>query len=148
MKQLCRYAESGIDRHPDRTEIYFRLQIQGNRKLILVSILFREVFSHLYISFLPRTRMREQGLCVRVCGVHISMCLWTKKIFESYFSDRLIFSNIRSRTCRQIYRGHGYTKVVLPPHMGRRTCSNYPKIPISCLVKRSHTHETNLRPWK
>ena len=25
---------SGIDRHPNRIEIYFRLQIQGNRKLI------------------------------------------------------------------------------------------------------------------
>ena len=30
--------------------------------------------------------------------------LWMKKIFESYFSDRLTFSNIRSRTSRQIYR--------------------------------------------
>ena len=27
-----------------------------------------------------------------------------KKIFESYFSDRLTFSNIHSRTSRQIYR--------------------------------------------
>ena len=27
-------ASGGIDRHPDRTEIYFRLQIQGNQKLI------------------------------------------------------------------------------------------------------------------
>ena len=25
---------SGIDGHPDRTEIYFRLQIHGNQKLI------------------------------------------------------------------------------------------------------------------
>ena len=41
---------SGIDRHPDRTEIYFRLQIQGNQKLIPCSQLFREVFSHPYIS--------------------------------------------------------------------------------------------------
>ena len=39
---------SGIDRHPDRTEIYFRLQIQSSS---LVSVLFREVFSHPYISF-------------------------------------------------------------------------------------------------
>ena len=42
---------SGIDRHPDRTEIDFRLQIQGNRKLIPCPVLFREVFSHPYISF-------------------------------------------------------------------------------------------------
>ena len=27
-----------------------------------------------------------------------------KKKFESYFSDRLTFSNIRGRTSRQIYR--------------------------------------------
>ena len=27
-----------------------------------------------------------------------------EKIFESYFSDRLTFSNIRSRTSRRIYR--------------------------------------------
>ena len=37
-------------------------------------------------------------------GVHIYICLWTKKIFESYFRDRLTFSNIRSRTSRRIYR--------------------------------------------
>ena len=38
-------------------------------------------------------------------GVHIMfICLWTKKIFESYFSDRLTFSNIHSRTSRRIYR--------------------------------------------
>ena len=37
--------------HPDRTEIYFRLQIQGNRKSSLVPVLFREVFRHPYISF-------------------------------------------------------------------------------------------------
>ena len=29
--------------------------------------------------------------------------MWTKKIFESYFSDRLTFSNIHGRTSRQIY---------------------------------------------
>ena len=34
--------------HPDRTEIYFRLQILGNRKHI--PCFFREVFSHPYIS--------------------------------------------------------------------------------------------------
>ena len=30
--------------------------------------------------------------------------MWTKKKFESYFRDRLTFSNIRSRTSRRIYR--------------------------------------------
>ena len=41
------------------------------------------------------------------CGVHIYIlyiCLWTKKKFESYFGDRLTFSNIRSRTSCRIYR--------------------------------------------
>ena len=36
--------------------------------------------------------------------INIYICLWTKKIFESYFRNRLTFSNIRSRTSRQIYR--------------------------------------------
>ena len=39
-------------------------------------------------------------------GVHIYnyICLWSKKKFESYFRDRLTFSNIDSRTSRGIYR--------------------------------------------
>ena len=40
----------------------------------------------------------EQGRYV----INTYICLWTKKI-ESYFSDRLTFSNIRSKTSRQIY---------------------------------------------
>ena len=32
------------------------------------------------------------------------LCLWLKKKFESYFRDRLTFSNIDSRTSRRIYR--------------------------------------------
>ena len=40
LRQSCRDVASGIDRHPDRTEIYFRLQIQGNRKLIPCSRTF------------------------------------------------------------------------------------------------------------
>ena len=50
---------------------------------------------------------RERGKVIG-CGVHIYIyiyiCLWTKKKFESYFRDRLTFSNIRSRTSRRIYR--------------------------------------------
>ena len=49
LRQWCRDVASGIDRHPDKTEIDIRLQIQGNRNL--VPVLFREVFSHPYISF-------------------------------------------------------------------------------------------------
>ena len=33
-RQWCTDVASGIDRHPDRTEIDFRLQILGNRRLI------------------------------------------------------------------------------------------------------------------
>ena len=42
---------------------------------------------------------RERGKVIGV-GVHMCICLWTKKNFESYFRDRLTFSNIRSRTSR------------------------------------------------
>ena len=45
---------------------------------------------------------REQTL-VNVFSV-IYICQWSKKKFESYFRDRLTFSNIDSRTSRQIYR--------------------------------------------
>ena len=46
----ARDVASGIDRHPDRTEIDFRLQrvIESSS---LVPVLFGEVFSHPYISF-------------------------------------------------------------------------------------------------
>ena len=41
MMILCRDVASGIDKHPDRTEIYFSLQIQGNRRLIPCSRTFK-----------------------------------------------------------------------------------------------------------
>ena len=50
---------------------------------------------------------RERGKVIGR-GVHIYIyiyiCLWSKKIFESYFRDRLTFSNVNSRTSRRIYR--------------------------------------------
>ena len=58
LRQYCRDLASGIDRHPDRTEIDFRLQIQGNRKLIPCS---RTVFSHPYITFYHLLVIREYG---------------------------------------------------------------------------------------
>ena len=36
-------------------------------------------------------------------GIHI-ISMFVDKKFESYFSDRLIFSNIRGRTSHRIYR--------------------------------------------
>ena len=50
----------------------------------------------------PHTQ-RERGYVIW-SGVHIYICLWSKKIFESYFRNRLTFSNIRSRTSPRIYR--------------------------------------------
>ena len=43
---------------------------------------------------------RERGKVIG-CGVHMFV---NEKIFESYFRDRLTFSNIRSRTSLRIYR--------------------------------------------
>ena len=45
---------------------------------------------------------RERGKVIDR-GVHIYMSVVEKK-FESYFRDRLTFSNIDSRTSRRIYR--------------------------------------------
>ena len=52
---------------------------------------------------------RERGKVIGV-GVHIFthhvgiIYLWTNIIFESYFSDRLTFSNVCGRTSCRIYR--------------------------------------------
>ena len=44
----------------------------------------------------------ERGKVIGV-GVCVYICLWKKKI-ESYFSNRLTFSNIRAKTSCKIYR--------------------------------------------
>ena len=47
---------------------------------------------------------RKRGKVIS-CGVHIYIYMFVdEKIFESYFRDRLTFSNSRSRTSRRIYR--------------------------------------------
>ena len=60
-----------------------------------------------YRELITPHAQREQGKVIDR-GVHIYIyiyiCLWTKKIFESYFKDRLPLSNIDSRTSRRIYR--------------------------------------------
>ena len=51
--------------------------------------------------------LHAQRECGRVnsVGVHIYIYMFVdKKIFESYFNDRLTFSNIRCRTSCRIYR--------------------------------------------
>ena len=50
-RQWCRDVASGIDRHPDRTEIDLDCRYRVIENSSLVSVLFREVFSHPYISF-------------------------------------------------------------------------------------------------
>ena len=56
----------------------------------------------IYCIFYPARAAREGKVIGR--GVHIYIyiyiCLWSKKIFESYFRDRLTFSNVDSRTSR------------------------------------------------
>ena len=55
--------------------------------------------------FITPHAQREQGKVIgRGVHIYIYICLWSKKIFESYFRDRLTFSNIDSRTSRRIYR--------------------------------------------
>ena len=53
---------------------------------------------------LPRTqwgKVIDRGVHIYI---YIYICLWSKKKFESYFRDRLTFSNFDSRTSRRIYR--------------------------------------------
>ena len=54
------------------------------------------------VTYYPHAQ-RERGKVIGR-GVHIYIyiyiCLWSKKKFESYFRDRLTFSNVDSRTSR------------------------------------------------
>ena len=69
LRQRCRDVASGID----STEIYFRLQIWVIESSSLVSILFIEVFSHPYISFIH--------LLVNVCFCVIIIILISRSTF-------------------------------------------------------------------
>ena len=57
----CWDVSSGIDWHPDRTEIYFNCSYRVIESSSLVPLLFREVFSHPYISFF---HLLVNGFCV------------------------------------------------------------------------------------
>ena len=52
----------------------------------------------------PHAQCERGKVIDRGIHIYIYVCLWTKKIFESYFRDRLTFSNIDSRTSGRIYR--------------------------------------------
>ena len=59
---------------------------------------------HVLVYFVTPHVQREWG---KVIGLGVVVYIYmfvVKKKFESYFSDRLTFSNIRGRTSRRIYR--------------------------------------------
>ena len=62
-----------------------------------------ECVSNLVCLIIAQPKILKSGPC-RLEALYISICLWSKKKFESYFRDRLTFSNIDSRTSRRIYR--------------------------------------------
>ena len=53
------------------------------------------------LYFITPHAQRERG---KVIGLGVVVYVCGQKKFESYFSDRLTFSNIRGRTSRRIYR--------------------------------------------
>ena len=69
----------------------------GSKLLFLLSFIW------LCVLVVTPHAQREWGKVIGR-GVHIYICLWSKKKFESYFRDRLTFSNVDSRTSRRIYR--------------------------------------------
>ena len=82
-------------------------EADNNSRSILLSVVGAYVVrtSSLKISIVTPHAQRERGKVIdRGVHIYIYICLWSKKIFESYFRDRLTFSNIDSRTSRQIYR--------------------------------------------
>ena len=61
------------------------------------------LFSRIFTPHAQRERGKVIGRGVHIY-IYIYICLWSKKKFESYFRDRLTFSNVDSRTSRRIYR--------------------------------------------
>ena len=71
-----------------------------NRGLSLITLLILMGSMSEWAIISPHVQ-RERGKVIGWCPY----CMFVdKKIFESYFRDRLTFSNIRSRTSRRIYR--------------------------------------------
>ena len=104
--------------HPS-TSLWYAKQYSGSNITYLDYILYAHlsmitcafiVFTYsqvwsiyiLIVVFTPHAQ-RERGKVIGR-GVHIYICLWSEKKFESYFRDRLTFSNVDSRTSRRIYR--------------------------------------------
>ena len=71
---------------------------------VTVSVLFlsncyRVIHSIVITPHAQRERGKVIGRAVHIY-IYIYICLWSKKKFESYFRDRLTFSNVDSRTSR------------------------------------------------
>ena len=58
----------------------------------------------LFFVVTPHAQRERRKVIHRGVHIYIYICLWSKKNFESYFRDRLTFSNVDSRTSRRIYR--------------------------------------------
>ena len=74
-----------------------------NNCSITVQSLLNYYIYNRYLFIVTPHAQRERGKVIGR-GVHIyiyiNICLWSKKKFESYFRDRLTFSNVDSRTSR------------------------------------------------
>ena len=80
--------------------LYLRLSKGYDENHTRGTLLQSQSWEALLCSLVTPHAQREWGKVIG-CGVHMFV---NEKIFESYFRNRLIFSNIRSRTSRRIYR--------------------------------------------
>ena len=82
--------------------IYNKNNNLGYRIVVITKLLYSQTITKSWL--LPRTHSANGGKVIGA-GVHIYVYMFVdEKIFESYFSDQLTFSNIRSRTSRRIYK--------------------------------------------
>ena len=55
---------------------------------------------HQYCIISPHAQRKRGKVIGRGVHIYIYICLWSKKKIESYFRDRLTYSNVDSRTSR------------------------------------------------
>ena len=70
-----------------------------NRKGYTESLEFLPALGLIITPHAQRERGKVIGRGVHIY-IYIYICLWSKKKFESYFRDRLTFSNVDSRISR------------------------------------------------
>ena len=79
--------------------------ITNDKRLVLKCPLFGASTVFLIFFIITPHAQRERGKVIgRGVHIYIYICLWSEKKIESYFRDRLTFSNVDSRTSRPIYR--------------------------------------------